>query len=399
MAQLIPTDPAEVAWFASPGGGTAAFTVDNTTPGVGSPTVDLWERVIPWSAATPPPPPPPFTFVASFPSITPVSRPVPAGTMGGIPMGGLYQCLLYFNGQGNASGTGDVLARLDFPCLARGGRTNMLTRCAGVPQIDIAAGGTFVSMAFATAVRTMARVQMGVTAPGVNPSNISLGYPGAFAAPADVVARAVSAGGTFLHKLALTNNLLPGNTVFFNILAWTATGDYDFIWNTTGIAPATVPESITLKRRQVSVRLAKLHVFDDSDDLSDGEGEFKLVVSQAGTSQTQQFSSSFESGKAVSVPASMKVDMGPEAITLANQGVLVRVDGAEDDSGFPWLGDNDMASTTLTLGSGGHPLPFPVGEGKEEVNSQLLSLPSKMLTSGEEFSFLAEIRYDVNYVP
>ncbi len=56
MARLIPTNPLELAWFASPGGGTAAFTVDNNTPGFGSPTVEMWERVIPWSSASPPPP-------------------------------------------------------------------------------------------------------------------------------------------------------------------------------------------------------------------------------------------------------------------------------------------------------------------------------------------------------
>ncbi len=199
--------------------------------------------------------------------------------------------------------------------------------------------------------------------------------------------------------MTLTDNLLPGTTVFFNILAWDAAGAWDSIWNTTGVAPTTIPESLKLKRRRVSVLLDKLHVFDDSDDLSDGEGEFKLVVSQAGASQTRKFSSSFESGKPVSVPISMSVDIGPETITSANHGVLVRVDGAEDDSGFPWLDDDDLASTTLTLGSGGWPLPFPVGEGQEEVNSQLLSMPSKMMTSGDTFSFLAEIVYDINYVP
>ncbi|MCA1586884.1 MAG: hypothetical protein LC791_19640 [Acidobacteria bacterium] len=387
MARLIPSDPLELAWFASPSGGTAAFTVDNSTPGFGSPTLEIWERVIPWSAASPPPAPPPFTFVAKFTSLTPLSRPVP-------PLGGLYQCRLFFDGQGNASGTGNVLAKLDFPCLARALRANVLTRCANVPQIDITAGGTFVSMAFATAVATMVRAQMGVNPPSV----ITAGNPASFA-PTDVVAREVSDGARLLQKVTLMDTLLPGNTVFFNILAWTAAGAWDFIWNTTGVAPTTAPESLTLKRRRVSVRVTKLHVFDDSDDLSGGEGEFKLVVSQAGTSQTRQFSSSFESGKPLSVPPSMNVDIGPENITAANHGVLVRVDGAEDDSGFPWLDDDDLASTTLTLGSGGQPLTFPVGEGKEEVISQPLSMPSKMLTSGDTFSFLAEIRYDVNYVP
>jgi hypothetical protein len=382
MAQLIPKSRLELAWFASPNGGNAEYTIDNSTPGGGSPTVEVWERVIPWSNAISPP----FTFVDKFTNLTEVSRPVP-------PMGGLYQCRLYFVGQGNASGTGAVLAKLDFPCLARAARTNMLTRCASVPQIEIKLGGTFVSMAFATAVPTMVRIQLGSATPGATTTAVE---PGSFA-PQDVVARATSEVAKLLHKITLTDNVLPGDIVFFTILAWDAAGNWDFIWNTTGIAPISLPESMKLKRRKVSVRLAKLHVFEDSDDLSDGEGEFKLVVSQAGASQTKSFSSGFKSGQSVTAPPSMSVDIGPQSISPATHGVLVRVDGAEDDSGFPWLDDNDEASTTLTLGSGGNPLSFPVGEGTEEVHSDLL-WPSKMKTSGEVFSFLAEVHYDVSYV-
>jgi hypothetical protein len=392
MATLTPSVPEGVAWFAAPGGGTANFTVDNATPGFGPQVaVEIWERVIPWSAATPPPPPPNFVPVPGanpISSPTPFSRPVTT-------VGSLYQVCVFFAGQGNPSGN-NCLAKLDFPCLVRGAPTNMLSRCAGVPQIDISAGGTFVSMAFATAVATMVRVQLGANLP--NP--FAMGIPGSFA-PADVVASVVSDRAKLIHKMP-TDGLMPGNKFFFVILAWDAAGSWDFIWNTTGVAAATTPELVTLKRRQVSVRLAKLHVFDDSDALSDGEGEFKLVVMQAGTPQTTKFSSSFESGKPVIVPASMQVNIGPEVVTPATNAVRVRVDGAEDDSLFGIdVGADDLASTDISIGAtGGEPLGFPVGEGKEEVNAQLLALPSKMLTNDEDnLSFLVEIRYSVNYVP
>jgi hypothetical protein len=406
MAQLIPDNPLEVV-FLGAGSGRADFRIDNTTPGSAVPqNVELWERIISFTTATPlPPPPPNFTRVNSLGSSGTISSPIQVSRPSSpIPLGAVYQARLYAQGRGQSNGEGDVLAKLDFPCLSDS-RVNVLTRCASVPQIDIKPGGTFVAMAFATAIRTMVRVQMGKTPPSVPlpSSGTSPLVPAAFT-PADVLARTVSDSANFLHKVMLTDSLLPGDTAFFNILAWTAAGDWDFIWSTTGPAGSvlmqgiTNPESITLKRRVVSVRLNKLHVLDDSDDLSDGEGSFTLVVSQAGAAQTQQFSSNFESGKSVSVPASMVVNIGPEAVTPANFGVFVRVDGTEDDSGFPFLDDDDLASTTVTLGISGQGLAFPVGEGKEEVNSELLLLPSKMLTAGDEFSFLAEIRVDINYV-
>lgn len=400
MARLFPTDPTnplEVAWFAAPGGGTAAFTVDNGS-GPPPPTVEIWERTIPWPGTTPPPPPPPFSLGGTFTSPTPVTR--------SVPLGGLYQVRLFRGGQGSPSGNGDVLGRLDFPCLARMARTDMLTRCAGVPQLDISPGGTFVSMAFATAVPSMVRAQLGATTPTVN----TPGDPALFT-PSSVVASAVSDAPKFLHKATLIDELLqpdttlhapllPGNPFFFVILAWDAAGSWDFVWNTTGKAPTVAPETVTAKRRAVGVRLAKLHVFDDSDDLSDGEGDFKLVITRgAGQVNTQSFSTSFATGETVAVPPNMQFNSGLEVVIPATQQVLVRVDGHEDDTGsFPFPDDDDFASAPLGF-TGGHPLHFPVGEGKETVDNELLALPSVPHAVGAKLSFLAELRISVKYDP
>lgn len=389
MARLIPDEPVTVAWYAAPSGGMANFVVDPTTAGLGSPDVEIWERLIPWSSTTPAPPPPKFALVDDYSVPTTVVRTVPL-------IGGLYQVRLFFKGQGNPEGRssslGDLLDGLDFPCLAREGRTDALTRCAEQPQIDIAVGGTFASFAFASAGNTMTRAQLGADPPIGGTAT----QPAAFDRPA-VIAGDVSDAARLLHRLSLTSALLPGNSFFFIVLAWDASGRYDYVWNSTGPAPATPPDKLKAKARTLRIRLAKLHCFDDSDDLSDGEGSFSLVVIQSGAPLTRQFSTSFESGKPVSVPASMRIDLGPEQVTAANNAVEVRVDGAEDDSGFPWLDDDDLASTSLSF-SGGRRLAFPVGEGKEEVSGGLLNLPSRMLTSGDEFSFLAEIRFDVSYV-
>jgi hypothetical protein len=417
MARLFPSNPIgpiEVA-FGTPGGtGTAFFTVNNGS-GSPPPTVEIWERTIPWTPpvppppAPPPPPPPPFAPGGTFPNpttvtnLTSVTRPV--------PLGGLYQVRLYRLGQGRSDGEGPVLGKLDFPCINPELRQNILTQCADVPQLDGSTGGTFVSMAFATSVPSMARAQLGAAQPDVIASGGVLAGP-ALSTPPAVVASAVSEGGSKrLHKMTLIDKLLqpdtelhapllPGNALFFVVLAWNAEGSWDFVWNTTGIAPATSPETVMTKRRAVSVRLSKLHVFDDSDDLSDGEGEFKLVVTRdSGVSvNTQSFSTSFETGQTVSVPPNMQFNSGLEVITPANRQILVRVDGHEDDTGSFPPDDDDYASAPLGF-TGGQPLVFPVGEGKEEADNELLALPSVPHAVGGKLSFLAELRISVKYNP
>jgi hypothetical protein len=191
--------------------------------------------------------------------------------------------------------------------------------------------------------------------------------------------------------------LLPGNTCFFTVLAWTGSGAWDYVWNTTGLAPQTAPESLTLKQRSVHISLDKLHILSDSDDTSTGEGTFSLTVTQGSNTPIVRsfFAPDFDTGKSIDAPASMKVDIGPEIVTPALNQVLVRVDGHEDDSGFPWLDSDDFASTGGIVG--GSPLVFPRGEVKEEVTNQLLSLHCKPITAGEELDAVAEVRYSVSY--
>src|SRR5690606_11198954 len=110
MALLSFTDPVEAA-AGSGGSGIANYIVDNGT----SQTLEVWERIVPVGT---PAPPPPFSLAGTFagPAPTPVARPV--------PLGALLQVRLSRDGMGRSDGAGQILGRLDLPCISmRNGRT------------------------------------------------------------------------------------------------------------------------------------------------------------------------------------------------------------------------------------------------------------------------------------
>lgn len=385
MANVSPVDPAEVALS-----GSADLKVDPS----GVPRVELWERVLPF---TPPAgPPPKFAAAGVFASTTNQTR--------SVPMGGLYQARLYREGQGNASGektaAGGPLGRLAFPALKReGGRVNFLTRCAQVPMIELVPGGTFVAVSLATSVPARIRAQVGTSKPQVD----AAGMP--FFPPADVVASAVSDGPKLMHRLVLVDQhpepettahspLRTGQTLFFVVLAWDAAGNWDFVWNSTGLAPGTPPEPLETLKRTVEVRLRRLECLDDSDDLSDGEATFTMVVKDDATTTNLPFGwDPMPTGGTRSFP------LGSATVTVnhpnASGGVTVRVEGLEDDSGSFPPDDDDLASTHGLTGA--HTLDFPVGEVKEVVKDGALVFKGKTLVTGGEFAFTAELVYSVTY--
>ena len=124
MAIIFPKDDLEIA---DAGGAKVQVLPAGATGGA-----DLWTRADQLSGATAPD----FALNGGFSSVTTV-------TSGALPVGGLFQARLFRAGEGPA---GVVLGMLDFPVLAREARTNYLTACAELPQVDITVGGTFASI-------------------------------------------------------------------------------------------------------------------------------------------------------------------------------------------------------------------------------------------------------------
>lgn len=386
MARLVPINRTELALVSTATGGSANFTVETAGS---TPKVEIWERVLPF---TPGAPPPPFTMGGVFANDTSLGRPVTTG--------GIYQVRLFRENQGNPTLQGDLLGKLDFPCVRRQARVNFLTRCASMPQVDITRGGTFVSMAFAANVLTRARIQIGVNPPAID----GAGFP--FFLPQDVVASAVTDGPKLLNKATLVDELLQSDTnghrplvtnqtLFFVIFAWDATGAWDLVWNTTGVAPATPPESIKTLQRVVNVRLHRLRCLDDSDDLSQGEATFKFIVKHDTDTEEKTFDwDPMPTGGQKLIPfgtASVQVNP-PNAVGS----VTVRVEGEEDDTGSFPPDNNDLAATHGLVG--GDALFFPVGEVKEQVDDTLVVYFSQPRSFGELLSFAAEVVYSVKYI-
>ena len=228
MARLFPDDPNELAI-----GGSAKFTVELG----GSPSVELWERVLPCAPGATPPP---YTFTGVFTADTSLSRPV--------PLGDVYQVRMFRENQGSSTGTGALLGKLDFPCVFDESRSDFLTRCAETPQIDIVPGGTYVSFAYAGSTPTSCRVQLAVAPPQVDGPDLP------FFRPEEVVASGVVSEPKFLNRVAVIDELRQPDTdghtrmetdqeLFFVLFAWNKQGSWDMVWNTTGVAPGAPPES------------------------------------------------------------------------------------------------------------------------------------------------------------
>lgn len=384
MASLTSDDPNELAIESAPGSGVATFSVDATSFS----ELEIWERFLPFTAVTPFPP---FMLGGNLSAVG------ATGVTRSVGLAGIHQVRLLGPSFGGA--TGPLLGKLDFPCLRRAARTNFLTRCASMPQIDLTTGGTFISMAFATSVQTRARVQIGVNPPALDGG----GFP--FFAPGDVVASGLTDGPKLLHKVSLIDELTAGGIsghpalstgqkLFFVILCWDAAGSWDLVWNQTGVAPATKPELITTKNRMVEVKLHRLRCLDDSDDFTEGEATFEFRVRDSdGASQPTIKTFSWDPMKTDDqiIVKNIEVTVNPPN---AADTVDVKIKGVEDDTGSFPPDSNDTAETDS--GEGG--LTFPVGEGKEEVNNALLTLYSRRTTFSERLSFIAEVVYSVKYI-
>ena len=389
MASLTLTTGLEIVTGTSATEGQAKFTIDTTNV----PKVEIWERTIPFPPPGPMPLPPAFTSGGVFANMTFLSR--------NVPLAHLYQVRLYREGEGNAAGDGNVLDQLNFPCVLKdGGRTNFLTRCADKPQLDITAGGTFVSLAFAANTLTMARAQLSRREPQFSTDNL----PTFQARSAVATAHSASTGPKLLHKLVLSDEqMLPGDQFFFVILVWDATGKWDFVWHPDAIAPSAppiapsaAPQKITTKQRLIDVRLTKLHYLDDSDSTTNGEGNFSLIVQQGAPpvppKKETLGAATFATGTSLPVVPPMKITLGPEVVAADQRNVSVRVTGFDGDmSGVPDGDDSDSADT------GAIPLALPTGEGKEEVIDRSLVLIGHPSGGDDTLRFLAEVLYSVTY--
>lgn len=364
--------------------GKAQFTID---PSDVEGKVEIWERTI----LFPPPGQPVVTpkfkrFNQVFGSTAALSQPA--------TIGGLYEVLLYKEGEGKSDGSGDVLDRRSFPSVNAESRTNFMTKCTEKPQIDIKPGGTFLSMSFAGSAITQARVQLGTDKPQASISKLPVFPNGTLVADAFSIPETPK----FVHQMQPTDaRILPGTKLFFSVFEWDINGSWDYIWGFEGIAPGAAQKDITTLKRSISVKMQRLGFVDDSDAGTNGEGSFTLFVHQGSDPATDIVNkkkvdvATFETGTSLTLSPPAAVNIAPTEVKAENYDVIVQVTGFDDDSGSFPSDDDDTAATDLTT------LELPIGEGKEEVIDRYLSLTGNPTGGDDTLRFTVDLTYSVSY--
>jgi hypothetical protein len=378
MARLKLSTDVEVAFGRVGAPGDAKYTIDPT--GV-SGKVETWERVITFDSSGSSISIPPYAKVGVFASTTPTS--------GSVPIGGLYQVLLYEENGRKPDGSGHVLDRRYFPCVLIEGRSNFLTKCTEVPQLDIKAGGTYASIAFASSRMTMSRVQLGIKPPHTGTANLPV-FRDEEQMANDI---SVAAGPKLLHRLSPTDRrMLPGNDAYYAIMVWDLNGNWDYIWCPE--APPSPPKPFKLLSRTVEVQMTRLRYLDDSDRSTNGEGDFTLVVQPgvAGTSLLTKklIPETFETNTSLTIVPPTTVTVSPAPITPKTYPVSVQVKGHDDDSDSI-DDDDDYAETDMVE------LDLPIGEGKEQVVDRFFSLGSHESGGDDTLAFEADLQYSISY--
>lgn len=173
--------------------------------------------------------------------------------------------------------------------------------------------------------------------------------------------------------------LPPGNHFFLLFLVADAVGNWDM----------RITDLFTL-RRKVRVEFKTLHIFNDGDYATPGEGSFDFRVYEANDIPTvfhrnqQAIDDWGETDRPY--PISFVYTSGPRALEVGKDGVHVQSSGIENDD--PWA--DDTASTFPKA------LPIPVGRNKETVTNAFLRLDCQ---DYDAFHYGVDVFWSVEYVP
>jgi len=314
-------------------------------------------------------------------------------------LGHLYCFRLFAAQTGSPNGDGNLIDELNIPRLKSGMRRQYLTMCTeGAPQLAIESGGTFIRANLGSG-SVVTRALFFVSDKEPNWPNGE--FPVLLGATASNFLLSVASDTTDLfHEVVVVDlradgwpdsrRLGPDMKVYFVALVWDSGGGFDFTWTTDIGMPvgASVPppaEAVMTKRRKITLKVTELVCLDDSDDLSDGEAEFKITLDPAapGTRDTRDVSwKPMETGSILSLDQLFDLS-GPEA-----ESVSIAVRGTEDDeSSFPISDEDDTAGASAKL-------TFRSGPGTETFND-VLTLDSQV--GGDGFHYLMHCSVAVSY--
>jgi hypothetical protein len=180
---------------------------------------------------------------------------------------------------------------------------------------------------------------------------------------------------------------LPGHHYFFVVVVADAVGNWE-----------VRQEEFTTLRRKLTVEFPTLHVYNDGDPFSDGEGEFWFRV-YAGDRTEPWVIEQFHRGT-TDIGDSNQTDrpypLGfvhagpPEVVDERLASVSVSSWGVEHDGYL----ESDEGAWSLD-----RTLPLPAGRFVENVASRSFLLNCPVATVGDDFHYGVEVRWSVSYVP
>jgi hypothetical protein len=187
------------------------------------------------------------------------------------------------------------------------------------------------------------------------------------------------------HKVEL-NPLFPGNLYFFAVIVADADGNWD-----------VRQETFTTLRRKLTVEFVTLHIYNDGDPLSHGEGEFWFNVYSGHQSQPSSIAkfhrdtADIDDWSETDRPYALGyAHVGqPEAVSPEQERVFVSSRGIEHD-GFlesdegAWSKDKQLF--------------FPAGRLVETVANQTFLMDCPVATHGDDFHYGVDVRWSVDYL-
>jgi hypothetical protein len=331
-----------------------------------------------------------FEFVESFGAN--VTRNVTLETLN---PGMLYVFRLFGGSSGGADGIGDLIDEVNVPRLEAGLRANYLTMCTeGKPQVEISAGGTYVT-ADVSSGSAVTRALLLVTDADLDLPDEVPSLRGASAA--NFVVSAATETTEQMHEVNAIDNrtegwpdsarLGPGLQLRFVALVWDSSGNFDFTWTAARpTANASVPRDVVnTKQRSVALAVTKLVCMYDSDELSDGDGTFTITITPsapgAAVARTVRWKP-MESGSSKAINERFSFT-GRET-----DRITIDVHAVDDDSGSFPPDSNDVADTPT------YALSFRRGPGTESYDD-IFTLDSNI--GGDELHFMVQGSITVVY--
>lgn len=199
----------------------------------------------------------------------------------------------------------------------------------------------------------------------------------------DMEGAPTAALGTTTNHLVEINPLLPGNHYFFLVVVTDAAGNWD-----------SRREEFSTLRRKMTVEFPTIHIYNDGDPGSVGEGEFwfRVLEGQQVLQEfhlpTQDIDDWGETDRSYSVGfAHIGI---PTVVTPGTQNVKVFSTGIEHDGIF----ESDEGAGLVTVN-----LPLPVGRFIEKVNNNKFIMDCPPSTVDDDFHYGVEVRWSVDYLP